>query len=109
MAWVPEPNLLPNPNVRIVFTGLIILEPIVVMQPTLQGNVPINACQAHIHNQSPDHDLLIEVRRKRTGKPDVVMMRRPEPFVFTGADSSRTHGLLIQTNVPPAQKGVKAY
>jgi len=53
---------------------------------------------------------MIETRRKRPGKPDVLMMRLPGPLVPTAADPTNTHGLLIRTaGLAAGQKGVKAY
>jgi hypothetical protein len=99
MIFTQSNDLPPNPAVRIFFTGLLVLEPL-----------PDKTCQVFVHNSSGGHNLLVEVRRKRPGKPDVVMMRLPGPLALTGGHPSNNHGLLIRTtNVPPAQKSVKAY
>ena len=99
MIFAQSNDLPPNPAVKIFFTGLLILEPL-----------PDKTCQVFVHNSSADHNLLVEVRRKRPGKPDQVMMRLPGPLTLTGGHPSNAHGLLIRTTmVPPAQKSVKAY
>jgi hypothetical protein len=99
MPFATQPNLPPNPSVRIFFIGLNILTP-----------AANNTCKTFVHRTSPGHTLLIETRRKRPGKPDVLMMRRQGPLTTTGADPTNTHGLLIRTaGLVPSQKGVKAY
>jgi len=97
MVFEPSTVLPPNPTVKIFFTGLLILEPLAD-----------KTCQTFVHNGSPQHELLVEVRRKRPDNPDVVMMRAPGPLKFTGGHTPPKHGLLIRT-VGTAQKGVKAY
>ncbi len=99
MAFKPHPKLPPDPSIRIFFIGLNILAP-----------TAGDTCQAFVHNSSPQHSLLIETRRKRKGKPDVLMMRHSGPLAFTEADDTRTHGFLITTaGLAPADKGVRAY
>ena len=99
MPFTPSNTLDPNPSVKIIFTGLLILRP-----------GPTDTCQVFIHNSCNEHSFLVETRRKRPNKPDVVMMRIPGPVPFTAADPTRTHGLLIRTAGLPANvKGVKAY
>ena len=107
MPFTTTPELLPNPSVRIFFIGLNILVPIKVTQTGL------DACQAFVHNSSPEHKLVIEVRKKRAGHPDVLMARIPGPLPSVSVDPTDptlTHGLLIRTAGLPANgKGVKAY
>jgi hypothetical protein len=92
-------TLPPNPFVRIFFVGLNILAP-----------AANRTCQTFVHNVSDDHHLLIEVRRKRPGKPDQIAMRRFGPLTVVDIDDSETHGFLIEVQgVPPANRGVKAY
>src|SRR4030095_1308975 len=99
MAFEPSDDLRPDPTVKIFFTGLLILKPLAD-----------KTCQTFVHNVSPDHDLLVDVRRQRPGNPDVVMMRAPGPLGFTGGHTPPAHGLLIRTvEVPAGQKGVKGY
>lgn len=99
MAFTPVRALPPNPFVRIFFVGLNILAP--------SAN---QTCQTFVHNDTDDHHLLIEVRRKRPGRPDLVVMRRTGPLTVVDADPTETHGLLIQTQgLPTGQRGVTAY
>jgi len=99
MPFTPTNDLGPNPAVRIFFSGLLILEPLAD-----------NTCQVFVHNSSIDHNLSIEVRRKRQGKPDIIIMRILGPLSFTGGDPSRTHGLLIRSiGIPTGPKGIKGY
>jgi hypothetical protein len=98
MIFAQSNDLPPDPAVKIFFTGLLILEP-------LQDKT----CQVFVHNSSADHNLLVEVRRKRPGKPDQVMMRLPGPLTLTGGHPSNAHGLLIRTTNAPGPKSVKAY
>jgi hypothetical protein len=107
MPFTTTPDLPNGPSVRIFFIGLNILMPITVAQTGLP------ACQAFVHNSSPEHKLVIEVRKKRLGQPDVLMARilGPLPSVSVDpTDPTLTHGLLIRTaGLPPNAKGVKAY
>jgi hypothetical protein len=96
MPFTTTGSLQPNPFVRILFVGLNILTP--------AGNT----CQTFVHNVSEDHHLLIEVRRKRPGRPDQIAMRRFGPL--TPLDIDPTHGFMVRTQgIPPAQLGVRAY
>lgn len=99
MPFSRQDDLPPNPSVRIFFIGLNILK--------LVNDTNI---QAFVHNRSPEHKLTIEARRKRTGKPDQLMMRHTGPLFLTGADPTHTHGFIIRTDgLPAGTKGVKAY
>src|SRR5689334_4107479 len=100
MAFATQTDLPPNPSVRIFFIGLNILT-----------SAPNDTCKTFVHRNSPGHKLTIETRRKRPGKPDVLMMRLAGPLTTTGADPTNAHGLLIRTTgLPPGTtKGVKAY
>jgi hypothetical protein len=99
MPFATVNTLLPNPFVRIFFIGLNILAP-----------TANQTCQTFVHNISDDHHLSIEVRRKRPGKPDLIVMRRNGPLTVLDADPSETHGFLIRTEgLAAGQKGVKAY
>ncbi len=97
MPFQTQNNLDPNPSFRIFFIGLNILAP-----------AAGNTCQVFVHNSSPPHNVTIETRRKRAGKPDVLMMRHLGRLNSTGADPN--NGFLIRTvGLAPAAKGVKAY
>jgi hypothetical protein len=98
MQFETTSELRRDPHVRIFFIGLNILAP-----------ADNTTCQAFVHNQSDDHELLIEVRQKRRGKPDLILMRRPGPLAFIDDDPDNIHGLVISTEGLASGKGVKAY
>ena len=99
MPFKPQDNLDQNPSVRIFFIGLNIIK-----------SIDNDAVQVFIDHESPEHQLTIETRRKRRGKPDQLMMRIVGPLAITGADPNGTHGLLIKTTgLQSTPKGVRAY
>lgn len=99
MPFTTVGTLPPNPFVRIFFVGLNILAP-----------AENQTCQTFVHNVSDDHHLLIEVRRKRRGRPDQIAMRRTGPLTVVDGDPTETHGFLIRTlGLPASDRGVKAY
>jgi hypothetical protein len=99
MPFTQVNTLEPNPFVRIFFIGLNILAP-----------AANETCQTFVHRETRDHHLLIEVRRKRPGKPDLIVMRRNGPLTPVDADPTETHGFLIEAQgLSPAQRGVKGY
>jgi hypothetical protein len=71
MPFASVNDLPPNPDVRIFFTGLLILD----QNPADDPQPGVNTCEVFVHRSAPDHRLTIEVRRKRVGKPDIIMMR----------------------------------
>ena len=106
MPFTTVTDLPANPDVRIFFTGLLILDP----NPTdLNPDPGVNSCEVFVHRSAPDHQLTIEVRRKRPGKPDVIMMRHVGQLAFLpppdGVDPRL--GMRIQVNKNP--KGVRRY
>ncbi len=99
MPFTTTPELNSQPDVRIFFSGLLILQPV--------GN----ACQVFVNSSAPRHHLTIEVRRKTEGRPDELMMRHvgPLPFVDVPGESP-FHGMIIRKLVGPTpQKGVQAF
>lgn len=97
MPFEPSKTLDPNPSVRIFFIGLNIL-----------AATEDKKCQVYVHKTSPPHTLSIEVRRKRKGKPDVLMMRHLGKLNAVGLDPN--NGFLIHTNLGEGEEtGVKAY
>lgn len=77
-----------NPDVRIYFSGLMILKP--------TGN---DSCEIFVHSSAPRHFLTIEVRRKKDGRPDEVMMRHVGPLAFVPTDQdagTSIHGMQIK-------------
>ena len=88
MPFNPTQNLDPNPDVRIFFSGLLMLKP--------SEN---DSCEVFVHSSAPRHYLTIEVRRKQTGRPDEVMMRHVGPLSFMENPNSNTdpiHGMEIR-------------
>ena len=73
-----------NPDVNIFFSGLLVMEPV--------GN---DACQIFVNASAPRHHLTIEVRRKRQGRPDDLLMRHIGPLAFLN-DEAPVHGMIIQ-------------
>lgn len=99
MPFTPSATLDPSPDVRIYFTGLQVLEAL--------SN---NTCEVFINRRSPEHHLSIEVRRKQTGHPDVILMRHEGPLSFTAPVPPGTpprYGLSIR--VAPNPTGIKGY
>lgn len=96
MPFRPKTELLPNPSVRIFFTGIMII------QPDENGDM----CEVFVNRAALDHHVSIEVREKRIGKPDVVMLRCPVPLAFIADKVKALHGLIIES-IPP--KGVEKY
>ena len=88
-----------QPLVRVFFSGQMIVK------PTPSGD----KCEVFINRTAFDHELSIEVRVKRPGKPDSVIMRhmgklefaRPEP-----PNPVAEHGLFI---IAAAPAGVRRY
>lgn len=98
MPFTPTPNLDPNPDVRIYFIGLQIIQVL-----------PNNTCEVFIHRRSPDHHLSIEVRRKQAGKPDVIMMRHAGPLDFMAPDQGVPPKFGLTIEVTPTPTGIKGY
>ncbi|HEY2962724.1 MAG TPA: hypothetical protein VGJ37_09940 [Pyrinomonadaceae bacterium] len=103
MPFKESNTLDPKPSVRIFFIGLNILK-------LTDSDAGVDtAVQAFVHNSSQVHKLTIETRRKRPGKPDLLMMRHTGPLSLTVADGTRNHGFMILTNIEAADRGVTAY
>lgn len=90
-----------EPDVRIYFTGLMILEPI-----------ENDACQVLVNSSATRHFLTIEVRRKTNNRPDEIMMRHVGPLAFFGPENDPqnppVHGLRIE-KAEAALTGVRRY
>src|SRR6185295_9529476 len=72
-----EPGVPKDPDVRVYFTGLMILEP--------TGDDD-KACQILLNSSATRHYLTIEVRRKTANRPDEIMMRHVGPLAFFDPD-----------------------
>ena len=103
MDILTTPDLSPNPDVRIFFSGLMVL------QPAKNGE----SCEVFVHRSAPNHQLTIEVRQKQAGKPDLIRMRHTGPLPYAlptiGAVEGDTpiHGMWIRVDKNP--KGIKAF
>jgi hypothetical protein len=103
MPFMPEQNLLADPAVRVYFSGLMIIEP----APDAKS------CEVFVNSSASGHHLTIEVRRKRAGRPDELMMRHVGPLTFgeTLTDDPEEpiiHGFFIQ-KVTNGSKGVRKF
>lgn len=72
------------PSVRIFLTGQLMLQP----------DDASTSCEVFVNRSASNHHLTIEVREKRTGAPDEILMRHHGPLEFRGPDA--VEGLLIQ-------------
>lgn len=100
MPFTPVDTLPPNPDVRIFFSGLLILEP-----------REDNTCEIFVHSSAPRHYFTIEVRRKQVGRPDELMMRHVGPLAFIGHDEDPEppiHGMQI-IKVTNGAKGIRSF
>lgn len=103
MDMITTPDLGANPDVRIFFSGLMVLE------PAPNGKT----CEVFVHRSAPNHQLTIEVRQKQAGKPDLIKMRHvgPLPFALKTAGAVAgdppIHGMAIEVRTAP--KGIKAF
>ncbi|HXQ71454.1 MAG TPA: hypothetical protein VN844_13245 [Pyrinomonadaceae bacterium] len=100
MPFTPVDSLPPNPDVRIFFSGLMILEP-----------REDNTCEVFVHSSAPRHYFTIEVRRKQAGRPDELMMRHVGPLAYLGRDGDIVppiHGMQI-VKLTPGAKGVRSF
>ena len=91
MPFTPTPELDQSSDVKIFFSGLLILKPI-----------ENNLCEVFVHTSAPRHFFTIEVRRKHSdNQPDEVMMRHIGPLAFIvtdrdGPDQIPVHGMEIR-------------
>jgi hypothetical protein len=104
MPFTSETNLPDNPDVRVFFTGLMILDP----NPEPNPDMDMNTCEVFVHRKAADHFLTIEVRRKQAGHPDIIMMRHAGPLAFAPPPGEPGRfGMLIE--VGPNPQGVRRY
>jgi hypothetical protein len=108
MPFTSVHKLEENPDVRIFFTGLLILDPNPEPGP---GVNPEKSCEVFVNRSAPDHHLSIEVRRKREGYPDIIMMRHLGDLSFGAAaqtDMPR-YGMFIDVIGGEHPRGVRRY
>lgn len=102
MPFNATQNLDPNPDVRIFFSGLLMLKP--------SEN---DSCEVFVHSSAPRHYLTIEVRRRQAGRPDEVMMRHVGPLSFIQTDpnpaEAPVHGMVIRKVSETQPGGVKSF
>lgn len=86
-----------NPSVRIFLTGQMIIRPDAAGQ----------TCEVFVNRSAPNHQLSVEIREKRAGRPDAILMRHFGPLAFvTPPEDAPIHGLFILAESPA---GVKMY
>jgi len=103
---------LPNdPQVRIFFSGQLILSP----ADTSSAGEP--NCEVFINSRAGNHSFSVEARQKRPGLPDGILMRTFGPLQPIGpslGEPGNIHGMLIGVTpggITPGSlpRGVKAY
>jgi len=80
---------MPNtpPTVRIFLTGQLMLQP----------DAESKSCEVFVNRSAPNHHLTVEVREKRPGQPDAILMRHHGPLEFREPDVQPVvEGLLIK-------------
>ncbi len=100
MAIPTTPDLDPNPDIRIFFSGLMILDP----------SNDNQRCEVFVHRSAPNHQLTIEVREKQATGPDLIKMRHVGPLPYALSDfpgDPRIHGMFIRVEKSP--RGIRAY
>lgn len=102
MAIPTTPNLDPKPDIRIFFSGLMILDP----------SDDNESCEVFVHRSAANHQLTIEVREKQETGPDLIKMRHvgPLPYALSPPDfdgDPPIHGMAIAVERNP--KGIRAY
>jgi hypothetical protein len=88
-----------NPLVRVFFSGLTISKPA----------ADAKTCEVFIHRVALNHVPSIEVRIKRPGQRDIILMRQVAPFEFARPvppNPVAEHSLLITT---AAARGIRGY
>ena len=99
---IPDSSLDPCPDVRVFFSGLMILDP----------SDDNQHCEVFVHRSAPNHQLTIEVREKQKQGPDLIKMRHVGPLPYALAppdfeDDPPIHGMSILVNTN--SKGIRAY
>jgi len=109
MPFTSVTELPDYPDVRIFFTGLLVIDANPNTEPESEPNPFENMCEVFVHRSAPDHRLTIEVRRKQTGQPDIIMMRHIGQLDFIRPPDGETarFGMLIEVNKNP--RGIVRY
>ena len=80
---------MPNPAVRILFSGLMIIAP----------DESGETCEVFVNRAALDHRFSVEIREKRENKPDGVLMRHLAPLSYLPDDTgNQIYGLEILAN-----------
>lgn len=82
------------PTVRILLTGQLMLQP----------DAASKSCEVFVNRSAPNHQLTVEVREKRPGQPDAILMRHHGPLEFLQSDPA-VEGLLIERVVFSESEG----
>jgi hypothetical protein len=97
MPLTPTDTLPPNPDVRIFFSGLMIID----------ADNAGETCEVFVNRAALNHHFSVVVREKRIDRPDVVLMRLPCEFSFLpDLTGNQTVGLEILAN---PHKGLAMY
>jgi hypothetical protein len=73
------------PTVRIFLTGQLMI------QPTAESD----SCEVFVNRSAPNHQLTVEIREKRPGKPDSILMRHHGPLEYRSSDEP-VEGVMIR-------------
>ena len=73
------------PTVKIFLTGQLMLKP----------NQASDSCEVFVNRSAPNHHLTIEIREKRQGQPDAILMRHHGPLEFRDAEAP-VEGLIMR-------------
>ena len=82
------------PTVRIFLTGQLMLQP----------DAESKSCEVFVNRSAPNHHLTVEVREKRPGQPDAILMRHHGPLEFLRSDPA-VEGLVIKRIVFSESEG----
>jgi hypothetical protein len=110
MPFTSTTQLPDYPDVRVFFTGLLVIDPNPKAEAGSEANPFEKTCEVFVHRSAPDHRLTIEVRRKQAGRPDIIMMRHigQLDFLPPGEEGETPRlGMRIEVNSNP--KGVSRY
>src|SRR5689334_262489 len=102
MPFSQASDLPPNPDLRIFFSGLMLIQP----------DANASTCEVFVNRSAPDHTLTIEVRERQTGRPDLIKMRHVGPLSFAEPplgfpNDPKIYGMVIKVDKGP--KGVRSF
>src|SRR5258707_2433528 len=97
MPFTPANDLPANPDVRIFFSGLMLIKP--------DGSA--SSCEVFVNGRARFHELTIEVREKRPGRPDLIRMRHvgtlpyAEPPLGSPVGADLIYGMTVLVDRTP--------